>query len=377
MKRLLLAALFALQASLAWAGCNVGALPFVLQNGTVADATQVDANFNQIVTGAAAGCAAAGANSDITSLGGLTTPLSPAQGGSPVFTGVAGRTTGTANAQAITVNSNFSLTNGYHVTGMWGTTNTATMTISVNGAAAVSIWRKQQFGISPTQGGEAVVGHSFDLIYYAPGGFFILNGDIVHIGELKMVTYNAAASPPPGWLVADGSSFVCATLTDLCTVIGTSYGGTASNPLLPDTRGRVMAGLDSYGTAVGSANRLTASGGCGSGMFFVGQGCANGSQSHTQILAEIAAHNHVATDLGHGHTTTLNSGAGGGTGTGIIMDVSTGGTNTNPGAGANSRLDGTVSVNTGNANITVTNTGSGQAMPIVNPNLGTVMIIRF
>ena len=60
----------------------IGALPFNLQNGQTADATQVMANFNEIVNDTNSNAAAAGANSDITSLSGLTTPLSVTQGGS-------------------------------------------------------------------------------------------------------------------------------------------------------------------------------------------------------------------------------------------------------------------------------------------------------
>ncbi len=60
----------------------VGALPFTLQNGTIADATQVMADFNSIKTDVNTNAAANGANNDITSLAGLTTPLSVAQGGS-------------------------------------------------------------------------------------------------------------------------------------------------------------------------------------------------------------------------------------------------------------------------------------------------------
>lgn len=63
-------------------------LPYTLTNGSTADATQVMANFNQIVNNGNANAAANGANSDITSLSGLTTPLSITQGGTGVTTGV-------------------------------------------------------------------------------------------------------------------------------------------------------------------------------------------------------------------------------------------------------------------------------------------------
>lgn len=59
-------------------------LPFTLINGQTADATQVMSNFNQIVANGNTNAAANGANSDITSLAGLTTPLSLIQGGTGV-----------------------------------------------------------------------------------------------------------------------------------------------------------------------------------------------------------------------------------------------------------------------------------------------------
>lgn len=68
----------------------ISPLPYTLTNGTPNDATQVQANFAQIVADTNANAARSGANSDITSLTGLTTPLSAAQGGT-------GNTTGTAN----------------------------------------------------------------------------------------------------------------------------------------------------------------------------------------------------------------------------------------------------------------------------------------
>lgn len=55
-------------------------LPVILQNGTVADANQVMANFLQILASVNANAAHNGINSDITSLIGLTTPL-PVSGG--------------------------------------------------------------------------------------------------------------------------------------------------------------------------------------------------------------------------------------------------------------------------------------------------------
>lgn len=59
----------------------VPSIPFDLQNGTEADATQVMADLNAIVSGVNTNAAANGANADITSLSGLTAALSVSQGG--------------------------------------------------------------------------------------------------------------------------------------------------------------------------------------------------------------------------------------------------------------------------------------------------------
>lgn len=59
----------------------IPSLPFDLINGQVADANQVMGNFDEIVNDVNDNAAASGANADITSLSGLTTPLSVNQGG--------------------------------------------------------------------------------------------------------------------------------------------------------------------------------------------------------------------------------------------------------------------------------------------------------
>ena len=68
------------------------AYPDLLQNGNPADATQVMADFYQIQNDVNANAAENGANSSITSLSGLTTPLSIAQGGTGGSSASAART---------------------------------------------------------------------------------------------------------------------------------------------------------------------------------------------------------------------------------------------------------------------------------------------
>lgn len=337
------------------AACSTGSMPFQLQNGTVADATQVMANFNQITASVGSSCAGAGVNNDITSLNALSTPIAPSQGGTPVFAG--GVTTGGTNAQVLTVASNFTLTTGYHVTGFWSLTNTGPLTMQANVSAATNVLRKTQLGLTSMRGGEAVAGEPFDLIYN--GTNWVLNGERILVGEMR--DFLGSFTPPPGWFVTDGSSFVCATYPELCAVLGTAFGGSSSNPNLPDTRGRVLAGFDSYGTLAGAASRLTSvATGCGAAFTAFGAVCSNASQSHTQIVAELAQHNH--TDSGHSHPPVSGSfwGSVGATG-----NLAGGGTTFGQAS------------STGNAQANIQNTGSSQPMPIVNPNLGVVKIIRY
>jgi len=66
---------------------NCAANPYTLTNGTNADANQVMANNNNLLNCANNNLAHNGANSDITSLSGLTTPITKAQGGTGNTTG--------------------------------------------------------------------------------------------------------------------------------------------------------------------------------------------------------------------------------------------------------------------------------------------------
>lgn len=163
MKRFLAGALFYL-ASLFPATANVPCtLPFTFTNGTLADATQVMANYNALVT-CLASAAAAGANSDITSLLGLTTPIAPGSGGTNVYVG--GTSTGSANAQAIaTVPSTYTLTTGYRVIFVAGFTNTGAATFNANVTGAKNVTRRTPTGLVSLTGGEVVSGQLIDAIY--------------------------------------------------------------------------------------------------------------------------------------------------------------------------------------------------------------------
>jgi hypothetical protein len=94
LKRFLVAALLLVGLSSPALASNCPAYPYTLTNGSTADANQVMANFNSILNCGNNNLAHNGANSDITSLSGLTTPLSKAQGGTGNTTGQPSGTAG-------------------------------------------------------------------------------------------------------------------------------------------------------------------------------------------------------------------------------------------------------------------------------------------
>lgn len=143
----------------------IPSIPYNLTNGTLADATQVMGNFNTIVTDVNANAIGAGANSSITSLSGLTTPLTAAQGGTVVYTGGVGA--GTANAQtiAVLVPNNFGLAAGNIVTYIANLTNTTAMTLAVNGTTAKNVYKAKAAGVGALTGGEVISGTEVMLIY--------------------------------------------------------------------------------------------------------------------------------------------------------------------------------------------------------------------
>ncbi len=164
MKRTLLASLLSLWTSMAFANV-VCTLPFNLQNNTTADATQVMANYNAIVS-CLANAAAAGTNTDITALLGLTTPITPARGGSNVFIG--GTSTGSAIAQVVTTTvppTGFSLTNGYTVIFTFGFSTGAGLTLNINGTGATTVLKRSTAGLVAVAATDGIAGQLGIAIY--------------------------------------------------------------------------------------------------------------------------------------------------------------------------------------------------------------------
>jgi hypothetical protein len=164
MKRFLALVLLYLAALLPAQGGVPCSLPFTLTNGTLADANQVMANYNALVA-CLGNAAAAGANNDITALNGLTTPISPGQGGTNVYIG--GTSTGGPNAQivATTTPNSFTLAPGQRVVFSPGFTNTGPATLNVHATTATAITRLTSNGVIPLIGGELVAGQITEAIY--------------------------------------------------------------------------------------------------------------------------------------------------------------------------------------------------------------------
>lgn len=101
----------------------------------------------------------------------------------------------------------------------------------------------------------------------------------------------AGAAAPAGWLLCYGQTLNATAnpeYADLYAVIGNTYGGSSiADFVVPDLRGRVVAGQDDMGDT--SANRLTGQSGGVDGDVLGGSG---GAETHTLTTAQIPSHQH-------------------------------------------------------------------------------------
>lgn len=218
MKKLIGVFLFTLLSSPAWAGVNC-TLPFNFTPGSTADANQVMANYNALVT-CLSNAASAGINNDITALTGITTPLSPTSGGTTVFVG--SPATGTANAVVLTTTTpnSFTRTTNYCVTFVPSASNTGATTLAVGSTPATNLFKPTQTGPVALTGGELasgqILGACFDGTQYvlrtqATTGSLNLINQVVSGGA----TVNAAVNGNLGTIAAGGSVNVNCGLSPL------------------------------------------------------------------------------------------------------------------------------------------------------------------
>jgi len=164
----------------------INTLPFQLQNGTTADASQVMADFNQIVSNTNSNAAKNGVNSDITALTGLTTPLNPVFGGSSGYTG--STSTGSANAQLVATSpTGFNLTLGKHITFIAGFTNTGPLQVNANGTGLLNVYYPSPSGPVPLTGGEITAGNAV-TIWYDGTQYELLTSNLGILGTATSLT---------------------------------------------------------------------------------------------------------------------------------------------------------------------------------------------
>ncbi|GAB4191467.1 MAG: tail fiber protein [Roseiflexaceae bacterium] len=109
------------------------------------------------------------------------------------------------------------------------------------------------------------------------------------IAEIRMFAGNFA---PRSWAFCQGQILSIAQNTALFSLLGTTYGGNGQTTFaLPDFRGRVPVGT-----------------GQGPGLPSVNLGEMSGSPTHTLIITEMPAHNHVIQSTLNGTSATANSG---------------------------------------------------------------------
>jgi hypothetical protein len=273
--------------------CSV---PFTFTAGTTAVASQVNSNFSAILA-CFANAASSGANSDITSLTGLTTPLSPSQGGTAVFVGTT--TGGSANAQTLASTSpnSFALTSGYRVTFIAGFTNTAAMTLNVHSAGLVNVFRKTQLGATATVGGEIIAGNPYTVVYN--GTNFVLDTETIYVGVVKDYVGSAA---PAGYLLANAACVSRTTYADLFAIIGTAFDPSS---ICAGTDFRLPFGGVSY---VGSDNGALISTSCANniiaGTGSTTRGTLCGAQQKAILQANLPAVNFTGALPNHTHDFT-------------------------------------------------------------------------
>lgn len=256
--------------SLAGVSCSV---PFTFINGQTADATQVNANFNSILLCLSNNTAASGANSDITALLGLTTPIQPSSGGTSDYIGGSVTNTSSSLTVGTTNPTNWTLTAGYKVKFVAsGSVTSGPVTLNVGSSGVLNFYRQSQAGPAPMVGGEITSGQVVEAVYDGTEYQLVSSPANPHMpGE---VFDYADASCPTGSLETTTASASQVTYATLFGVIGTEWGPAAGgNFTIPDLRGRAVYGRDS-----GGSNRITVAGGNFSGATV---GNTGGQQNQT------------------------------------------------------------------------------------------------
>lgn len=196
-----------------------GSKPYTFTPGTVISSSQVNADFDYIINQVNTNAAKNGVNSSITALLGLTTPIDPSVGGSPIYN--ATTVGGTANAITVTATrpaiSSFSYTAGNIITIVPTATNTGATTINVNSLGLKNILKPSDAGVIALVGTELIVGVEATLYY--DGTQFQLLTKLPYFGTRVSI---ASASTVDLGTATEHNVLITGTTTV------TSFGSTAS-----------------------------------------------------------------------------------------------------------------------------------------------------
>ena len=192
----------------------VGTLPYTLTNNTLADANQVMANFNAIVSGVNGNAATSGANSNITALTGLTTPLSYTGGGTPIY--VAGSSTGSGNAQVVANPApiGFTLVTGKTIVFVAGYSNSGPTTLNVFSTGVTNVYRQSSSGPVALAGGEIVAGNMVQAVFDGTQYQIQATDPLSLTPACALIDYTGF-SVPSGYLTANGAAVSRTTYANL------------------------------------------------------------------------------------------------------------------------------------------------------------------
>jgi hypothetical protein len=151
----------------------IGTLPSNIVNGDIADAPTAMANWNYIVAQVNANAAQNGANNDITALLALTTPITPAQGGSTVYYGAA--STGTLDYVVASASPlGYTFTAGKRIVFIAGANNTGSnVRLNANGTGLIDVRKRGAGGLVALNQGDWVAGQLVECI--SDGTYHIWN----------------------------------------------------------------------------------------------------------------------------------------------------------------------------------------------------------
>ena len=196
----------------------IGALPYTLANGQVADANQVMSNFNYIVNSTNANAANGGINTNITALNALTTPITPAQGGTAVYIGGPSTNIGNAYTVGSPTPLGFTLLAGKTVCFIVSAGNTGPTTLNANSTGATNFYRQTATGPAPMVGGELSTS-SVACAYYDGTQYQCTNCTTPSLVPTGTVVSFGGVNIPAGWIQAVGQAISRTTYSALFNVL--------------------------------------------------------------------------------------------------------------------------------------------------------------